>query len=179
MARIGTFTCSTCGRTFRMAAHLGRHKSTVHAAKAKRAVPAQDARRPSKAAAPGASHGLAAVVGVIQRSRGELAAQRAAVDAQIATLDRALQVLGAGPSARPVSTGRKQGGMSYRPGTIKAYIQSVLQARGEAMAVSDITAAVRTAGYPSKNPTLDKNVGMALAEMPDAVRVHRGVFRLR
>ncbi len=179
MAKIGTFTCSACGRSFRMAAHLARHRSTTHAAKAERAVPAQGARRPSKAAAPGASHGLAAVVGVIQRSRGELVAQRAALDAQVAALDRVLQVLGAGPSEPPLATGRKQAGMSYRPGTIKAYIQSVLQAHDDAMSVRDITAAVRSAGYPSKNPTLDKNVGMALAGMPDAVRVHRGVFRLR
>ncbi len=58
-------------------------------------------------------------------------------------------------------------------------IQSVLRAHGDAMSVRDITTAVRKAGYPSKNPTLNKNVGMALAEMLDVVRVHRGVFRLR
>jgi hypothetical protein len=118
-------------------------------------------------------------VSVIQRSRGELAAQCAAIDEQVAALDRVPLTLGAGPSAWPVSAGRKQGGMSYRPGIIKAYIQSVLRAHGDAMSVSEITAAVRSAGYPSKNPTLNKNIGMALAEIPDAVRVHRGVFRLR
>jgi hypothetical protein len=45
--------------------------------------------------------------------------------------------------------------------------------------VKDVTAAVRAAGYRSKNKTLDKSVGVALREMRQVVKVARGQYRLR
>ena len=48
----------------------------------------------------------------------------------------------------------------------------------EGMAVKDITAAVRKSGYKTKNKTLDTSVGIALAEMKNAAKLRRGVYRL-
>ena len=47
------------------------------------------------------------------------------------------------------------------------------------MRVKDITAAVRKAGYVTKNRTLDKSVGNALAATPQIVKVARGQYRVR
>ena len=38
MARKKTFKCSKCGKSFSMAAHLGRHASTIHASPKKKAA---------------------------------------------------------------------------------------------------------------------------------------------
>ena len=47
------------------------------------------------------------------------------------------------------------------------------------MGVKDVTAAIRKAGYKSKNKTLDNSVGVALADMPNVLKVGRGQYRLR
>ncbi len=57
-------------------------------------------------------------------------------------------------------------------------IGNVLSGAGE-MQVRDITARVLRAGYKSRNKTLDKSVGIALAHMPTVRKIGRGVFRLR
>lgn len=182
MAKKGKFKCSACGRSFGMAAHLGRHITTMHASKAKRSVPAAKAKgvkRPSTTPKLGGADGLAAVVRNIQRHRSELAAQRVALDSQMAAIDHVLTVLGATAPARRSPSGKGRRGASYRSGSLKLHIQEVLQAHGGPMAVKDITAAVRKAGYKTKNKTLDKSVGNALADMRNVVRVSRGVFRLK
>ncbi len=51
MARKKTFKCSRCGKSFSMAAHLGRHTSTIHASPQKKAA-AKRKRAAKKRAAP-------------------------------------------------------------------------------------------------------------------------------
>ncbi len=180
MAKKGKFKCSACGRSFGRAAHLGRHMSTVHAPKGKRVAPAAKAKRvkrPSTTLGLGGAEALAAVVGDIQRYRDEVAAQRAALDSQMAGLDQALAVLGAGAPARKAPPRKGRGGAGYRPGSLKAHIQQVLQAHGCAMAVKDVTAAVCKAGFKSKDKALARSVGVALRGMRDVKKVGRGTFR--
>ncbi len=45
----GKFKCSRCDRTFSMAAHLARHKNTIHASKAKKKAAKKKARGKKKA----------------------------------------------------------------------------------------------------------------------------------
>lgn len=182
MARQSKFECAASGRHFGMAAHLGRHMSTVHASKAKRTVPAVKAngvKRPSKTLRLGESDGLAAAVRDIQRYRDGLAAKRAALDDRMAVLDQALTGLGASAAGREVPQGKGRRGAGYRSGSLKAHIQDVLQARGGEMTVKAVTAAVRKAGFKSSNKALDKGVGNALAGMRSVTKIRRGVFRLR
>jgi len=71
----------------------------------------------------------------------------------------------------------KPGASGYRPGSLKAHIQQVLQAHGGVMAVEDVTAAVCKAGFKSKDKTLARSVGVALRGMRDVKKVGRGTFR--
>ena len=81
-----------------------------------------------------------------------------------------------GPGRPP---GRKTGsGRGPRPGSLKAYVLDVLRGRG-VTAVKDITAAVLAHGYKTKNKTLAKSVGISLAQMPEAQKVGRGMFRMK
>jgi hypothetical protein len=56
------FTCDLCGKTFSMAAHLGRHKSTIHGTKPKtarrRKAIGAAARRPGRPPAVATKFGL-------------------------------------------------------------------------------------------------------------------------
>ena len=182
MAKKGKFKCSACGRSFGMAAHLGRHMSTVHARKIKRVIPvARTKGAKGSVGTPrftGAS-GIAAVVGGIQRYCAELAAQCSALGSRIAVVNQALAFLGAGVPARKVTFGAGRRRARYRSGSLKAHIHQVLRTHGSTMAVKDVTAAVRKAGYRSKNKTLAKSVGVALSEMPGVKKVGRGTFRAR
>lgn len=47
------------------------------------------------------------------------------------------------------------------------------------MAVKDVTAAVVRAGYQTRNRTLGKSVGIALAQMPNVTKLGRGTFKLK
>ena len=182
MATTGKFKCSACGRTFSMAAHLGRHMSTVHAPKGQRVAPAAKAKRVKRLSTTlglGGAEALAAEVGDIQRYRDEVVAQRAALDSQMAALDQALAVLGAEAPARKGPPGKGRRGTGYRSGSLKAHIQQVLQAQSSAMAVKDVTAAVCQAGFKSKDKALARSVGVALRGMRDEAKIGRGVFRLR
>ncbi len=81
------FTCKACGRSFSMAAHLGRHMSTMHAAKGKRKVPKATRKRVGRPAVaarstPGA---YAQLIRDLQACRNEAAAQLAALDTVLAT----------------------------------------------------------------------------------------------
>ena len=182
MAKKSKFKCSACGRRFGMAAHLGRHMSTVHAPKTKRMAPtvrATGVMRPSMILGLGRADGISAVVGDIQRHRDELATQRADLDSQMAALDQALAVLGAAAPARKTLPGKGRRGASYRPGSLKAYIHQVFRTYSGAMAVKDVTAAVRKAGYKSKDKTFAKSVGVALRAMRNVTKIGRGVFRAK
>ena len=98
MAKKGKFKCSACGRSFGMAAHLGRHMSTVHARKGKRVIPGARTKGvwESVGTLRSKGGGIAAVVGGIQRYCAELAAQCAALGSRIAVVNQALAFLGAG-----------------------------------------------------------------------------------
>ena len=97
MAKTGKLKCSKCDRSFKMAAHLGRHMSTIHAAKgkakragrkaAKRAVKRMGRRSPV-GRPPGG------VVGQLWRCRRQLLDSREALSARIAAMDDALAALG-------------------------------------------------------------------------------------
>jgi uncharacterized C2H2 Zn-finger protein len=195
MARIRKFKCPKCDRTFSMAAHLARHMNTIHASKArkkvakkkvarKRRVKRARRRAPRMAARPRAGRprlaaGPARVIGGMRAYRETLAAQRSELDTQIAAVEQALSALGAtgrAPARRATRRGRVAG---MRKGSLKDYVGRVLQARGGAMAVKDVTTAVRRAGFKTKNKTLAKSIGIALSQMPKVKKVSRGVFRLR
>ncbi len=169
----GRFRCSKCDRRFAMAAHLGRHMSTMHGGKrkpqGKRGRPGRPAGRPSGGRLDG--QGL---LSAIQAARAQLIAQLEALDQALATL---------GGAARPTATARLRGRRPAhhafrggREGSLRSYIEQVLKASGKPMRVTEITAAVRKAGYPTKNKTLEKSVGITLAGMRTAKRVERGVF---
>lgn len=157
-----------------------RRKRTKKVAKkvTKRAV-----GRPRKSA-PTATLGVAQH---ISAALNELYAQRASVDGQIAALERTLSELGAftparrGPGRPPgsgstASSGRGRRGP--RAGSLKEYIENVMSGKG-VMGVKDITEAVVSTGYKSKNKTLGKSVGIALVQMPNVKKVARGQFQLR
>jgi hypothetical protein len=181
MARTAKFKCSACDRTFAMAAHLGRHMSTVHAPKGKRAAPAAKAKRvkrPFKTPRLGGAAGLAAAVGDIQRYRNELAVQRAALDSQVPALDQAITALGGSVASVKVHRGGR-GRLAFRAGTLPACIRQVLHAHRGPMAIKDIAAAVRRAGFKSRDKNLSHSVGKCLAAMPGVQKVGRGVYRAR
>jgi hypothetical protein len=127
-------------------------------------------------------HGAAMshAVGTLQAYRRELTSQRDDLERQIQKIDGALEAMGVS-AARGVPRGRGRAaaaGGGPRPGSLKAHILSVLSG-GNTMAVKDITTGVVRAGYKSKNKTLAKSVGIALAEMPGVAKVGRGRFRAR
>jgi hypothetical protein len=183
MAKTGKFKCSACDRTFSMAAHLGRHKSTMHAAKkppTRRVVRVKRRRIGRTAAQPGhvLPAGAAEATAQVRAYRDQLAAQRVELDSQLVVIDDALAMLGGTVSVTTQRvTRRRRGGR--RRGSLKDFIVRVLRGRVRPMSVMDITAAVRKAGYATKNKTLDKSVGNALAAVPQAVRVARGQYRLQ
>ena len=180
----GSYRCSKCNRTFAMAAHLGRHMATRHGRKAKAArVPKTRANSTLRTA--GSSSGMSGLLAAIQASRGELEAQQAQITAQMAALDNTIATLGGAtaPTAqagrmrvRTAGTKRGRAGRGAREGSLRSYIDKVLHEAGKPMRVAEITAAVRKAGFKTKNKTLDKSVGITLAGIPTAKRVARGVY---
>jgi len=127
------------------------------------------------------------VVANLVSARSVLLAQRDAIEKQIALINQALAAASAalprrrgrplklapigGPAAAPAG--------AYRAGSLKDFIVRVLSAGSGPMSVKDIATGVLEAGYKSKNRTLAKSVGIALAQMAEVARVRRGVFRLK
>ncbi len=79
------FKCPRCDRRFSMAAHLGRHMSTIHALRRK--------SRPRRKTAAVQSSPTTDVIGHVEAARRELAAHRSELDAQITAMDRVLKLL--------------------------------------------------------------------------------------
>ena len=158
-----------------MAAHLGRHMTTIHGAKAAN-VKVKSRVQPRHSL----RSGIDGVVAQVLTYRDELAAQRAEIESQLIALDNALATLDgtARPALKRVAGGRCRGGRA-RAGSLKEFVLRVLRGRAQPMRVKDITAAVRKAGYATKNRTLEKSVGNALAATPQVVKVARGQYRLR
>ncbi|MFH1747776.1 MAG: hypothetical protein ABIG44_12130 [Planctomycetota bacterium] len=123
------------------------------------------------------------VFGTLAVARDELMAQRQTLDAQISALDNAMATMGTGqPSGTAAHLMLHRGGASgggRRAGSLKVYINKVMTGHKGTMAVKDIAAGVLRAGYKTKNKTLAKSVGIALTQMPEAIRVGRGQFRLK
>lgn len=111
----------------------------------------------------------------MQAYHENLVAQRDSLESQILGVGQALTALGSAGPAKP-TRGRHSNGI--REDSLKDHISRVLRGR-RAMAVKDINSAVLKAGYKTKNKTLANSISAALAEMPNAVRVSRGMFRLR
>ena len=177
MAKRKSFKCPKCGRTFGMAAHLGRHMSTMHAPKGKRTAPAPTKRRPAMTSwAPFGGH--RPILDRLGACRDELAAQRAALDAQVAALDQAITALGGSVGSVQVHRGGRRP-PAFRTGTLPAYIRQVMPSHRGPIAVKDVTAAVLKAGYKSRDKALPKTVGKYLAAMPGVRKVGHGVYRAK
>ena len=170
------FNCTTCGRIFGMAAHLGRHMSTVHA----RASRPKVRRAVVKPALHRAGGPLVDVMAGMLREfharRAELSAQRATLDSQAAALDRVIAAFGKPAAAKVRRRGRRR--RAAQPGSLPAFIRQVLDAHPGPISVSEVIAAVVTGGYNSKNKELSKAVGRYLVKRPGVTKVARGVFRL-
>jgi hypothetical protein len=127
------------------------------------------------------------VVANLLSARNALLAQRDAIEKQLDLINQALAAastvlprrrgrpLKLAPAAAPAAPAAGR----HRPGSLKDFIVRVLSAASGPMSVKDIAAGVLEAGYKSKNRTLAKSVGIALAQMPEVARVRRGVFRLK
>ena len=188
------FKCSKCTRTFSMPAHLARHMNTIHGRKGKKKVAKKVAKRPAKrkvgrpkkrrvakaapkAARPAAS-GVARIVSQMKAYVASLNAQRAALDAEIGVVTKAMAAMGgkkkrAGrPAAAPKKRGRPAGG-GARAGSLKDFIVRVLKQRSTPMSPREIAVSVRKAGYKTKAKDLTKAVSNTL---PDLKAVKRQGF---
>ncbi len=155
-----------------------RRKSTPKKKTTKRSRTPQRARRTRRAQPTGGPVVLQGAMQNLQAAAEDLRAQRAAIDAQLTAVEQALAAMGTAPAGKQ---GRRVGrppGTGMRAGSLKDYITNVLSG-GEVMSVKDITNAVLAAGYPTRNKTLAKSVGIALTEMPNVQKVARGKFRLK
>jgi hypothetical protein len=197
MAKRLKFKCSKCDRRFSMAAHLGRHMSTMHvskkakaAQKKKRRAVAKKRRVPvAKRAKRGAGSDLGDVLGSLKGYQDQLSAQRSEIDSRIQAIDAALAALGAGAAKRvvtrpkrgkgPRAGARPRRGKGARAGTLKDFIPRVLRGRSKGLSVKNIAAGVKKAGYKSKNKRLGHAISKALTGMKNVARVGRGVYRLR
>lgn len=175
MAKNSSFRCHTCGRTFAMAAHLGRHTKATHGVRSADGGH-RAGRRAGTTSSPVVLDGRARLLRELQASCDELAAQRAALDAQVAALDQVIATLG-GSTVRRARKRVKPTTSSPQPGSLRAHIEQVLRAHRGPLTVRDITAAVLRAGFRSRDKELPKSVGKYLAAMPNVVRLARGVFR--
>ncbi len=127
----------------------------------------------------------------LRNALNELRAERDRLDQRIAAIEAALTPSAtrtAAAPARSVATpsrlpaGRKRMGHGYggyRKGSVKEYILRVLEKASGPMQVKDIATAVVRAGYKTRNQTLAKSVGLALASMPEVEKVGRGAYQLR
>ena len=172
-----------------MPAHLGRHMNTIHASKRrKKLVGKKVTKRARKRVvrpvvrARAAGRPAARATGALREIRAyrqTLVARRAELDSRVNAIDRALTALGAvsRPAAGQAARASRRAGS--RKGSLKHFIERVLSTGKGPRAVKDTTAAVLRAGFKTKNKTLAKSVGIALSQMPNVVKVSRGLFRLR
>lgn len=122
------------------------------------------------------------VIDSLNRARSALLAQQRQINEQLETLDRTLTAFGgaapraSSPGPRMAAKPGRARGRGVRAGSLKDHIRKVL-AGGGVMEVKAITAGVLKDGFKTKNKTLAKSVGIALASMPGVTRVGRGRFR--
>lgn len=153
---------------------------------------AKRGRRPGRPKGSGGATSWASAASGLKSYRNTLATDRDALDEKIGALDSALDAMGAGaPAARGPARrsagkpgpkpgpGPGRGRRGPRKGSLKEYITKVLGGRVRGMAVKDITTSVLRSGYKSKNKTLAKSVGIALADMRGVSKLGRGVYQLK
>jgi hypothetical protein len=178
MAKKNSFRCPLCGRTFAMAAHLGRHSATTHAAK-DRPPTRRAPGRPAKATIGRQTHdGRLRLLQELQVARADLAAQAAELNTQLMGLDEVLALLG-GPARIDVAPGMRAGRRISAPGTLREHIERVLHARRGPLHVREITTAVLRAGFKSRDKALTRSVGKTLRRMPNVVKAGRGTYRTK
>lgn len=137
--------------------------------------------------------GRSTVLGALHSYHRTLVDQFNAVKAELEAVENTITQLGDAPAmaaarrgpGRPPGSkaasggGKGRGRHGPRAGSLKEYVVRALNGKG-VMAVKDITSAVMSLGYKTKNKTLAKSVGIALTELKDRVqRVGRGQFKLR
>jgi uncharacterized C2H2 Zn-finger protein len=103
------FECARCGRTFAMPAHLARHKNSAHVSAARKAKMAKQRsgrkarKKKTMRRGPGrppAAGSAARAVSELRAYHRELSSRRADLDAQIASIETALQAMGSGAPKR-------------------------------------------------------------------------------
>lgn len=194
------FKCSTCGRSFLMAAHLARHESTTHGAGGKSAKKGGAKRGKKRAAgrAPASSMATASSLGFVHDMRAyheSLMAEREQLEERIAAIQNAISALngsagGHAVSARPAARvpiarapkarrGKKRGGGGRRPegGALRDFVIKVLRASDTPLGVQDISSRVIAAGYPTASKDLSKAVSNMLPNVKEVKRVSRGLYR--
>src|ERR1041385_170011 len=119
--------------------------------------------------------------------RNHLMQRREQIDAQLQAIDQIMAGMNgisrrgaARPPARarPVVRQPTANDRQPRAGSLKGFIVQVMKGGG-VMRVAEITAAIKRAGYKTKNKTLGHSVGVALREMKGVKKVGRGQFRVR
>jgi len=186
----GLFKCPKCDRSFSMAAHLGRHANTIHGTrKGPKPVAKRKPGRPRKSrigrpkgsrsfARAAIGDGATRLLSQMQSFYSELTARRSSLDAQIAGMEGAINILGAAPKAG--ATGRKLGrptGSGSRAGSLKDTIVRVLRQRAVALSPKEIAAKVVQAGYKSSTKNLTKAISNTLPEINTVRKVGRGLYR--
>jgi hypothetical protein len=131
-----------------------------------------------------AGRGGASVVGALKSYHAKLLADRNSLSEQISVIERAISDMGGTPLVkvaivRSAAGARAGPGRRRREGSLKEFIVRVLKSSGKPMAVKDITEGVRAAGYPTRNQTLAKSVGITLTQTPGVRKISRGVFGLK
>ena len=188
----GSFKCPKCDRSFSMAAHLGRHANTIHGSrKGPKPVAKRKPGRPRKnrvgrpkgsrsfaRAGAATGEGVTRLLSQMQSFYSELTARRSSLDAQIAGMEGAINILGAAPKAG--ATGRKLGrpsGSGSRAGSLKDTIVRVLRQRAVALSPKEIAAKVVQSGYKTSTKNLTKAISNTLPEINTVRKVGRGLYR--
>ena len=198
----GTFRCPKCDRSFSMAAHLARHTSAIHGARAGgRSVKAKASRVKAKVrrrkgvgkkvrrqARPSTVRGRRAfgsesarLLKGMQAHHSQLVAQRTSLDAELDAIAGAIEAMGARASRSPAGRSPKRGrpaGAPPRAGSLKDYIVRVLRQRSRPMSPRDIGVSVVKAGLKTKAKDVTKAVSNTLPDMKNVKKVGFGVYRL-
>lgn len=183
--QLGRLKCPQCDREFAMPAHLARHVNSAHNpggnAKPKAGASKLKTQKGrgilTTSAVGGPDPGI--LLSQMQTYHGQLLAQRAEVEKQILAIESAITAFGAAPSSARNLPGAKRGRRRAGTPTLKDFIARVLQTRGKPMAVKDIAAGVKQAGFQTANKTLARSVGTMLARMSNVRKVDRGIFALK
>ena len=193
------FRCAGCKRTFSMAAHLARHNRAQHGSKGtRRKSPGRRASkgkkngtvgrprtvgvRASQAAAGGAAH----LIGEMQTYCAELSSRRAALDAQIAAVETALNAMGeVGAAPPPRATARRVGrprmrgpARQLRSGSLKDCIGQSLRQSSKPLGPTEIASAVLKAGYQTTSRNFVRRVSNALLGLKGLKRAGRGKYQM-